>query len=489
MSALQEQTEFRIGEKRVESKMSDNEKKLGLHSVVSVSVGLVIATSCLVSLGQGAGSVGTIFIVAMIVACLLNMTTIASLSELNALMPNTTGGLAQYTLACMGPFPTLISMVGGYLICNIMSSGVEASIFAYAMATTIPLPIPSIVWTLIMTAIVTIANLYGVDMFAKLQDVVAFLLVGSMVVLGLIGMFKLGTGQVVSQPYNMTTKFSDVIPTVAIAIWLFIGAEYVIPVSKNVKNAKRNVPLGMIIGLVLICVVQAIMVLGFHNYTPWNDLLNSAAPHLLYGENLLGKAGRIWMTIVSVLAVVSSQNSTVNGLSEICQGMAKMNMMPRIFAKTNKKNVPWFGVIFVSVFIFVFAKLSDGSSDAISFLILVGSVFWMISYVLAHMDVLILRRRLPKAPRSFKVPFGPVLPIVGIAGIIYMILNISTDPVERNMIWLVTGITFAVLAVYSFFWIKFKMKMPVFKSVPLEKVMAMENSMYYTIRKRRGIWR
>lgn len=57
------------------------------------------------------------------------------------------------------------------------------------------------------------------------------------------------------------------------------------------------------------------------------------------------------------------------------------------------------------------------------------------------------------------------------------------------MTWLVTGITFAVLAVYSFFWIKFKMKMPVFKSVPLEKVMAMENSMYYTIRKRRGIWR
>ena len=32
------------------------EKKLGLKSVISVSVGLVIATSCLVSLGQGAGT-------------------------------------------------------------------------------------------------------------------------------------------------------------------------------------------------------------------------------------------------------------------------------------------------------------------------------------------------------------------------------------------------------------------------------------------------
>lgn len=72
--------------------------------------------------------------------------------------------------------------------------------------------------------------------------------------------------------------------------------------------------------------------------------------------------------------------------------MAKMNMMPRVFAKTNKHGVPYFGVVFVSAFIFVFAALSDGSSDAISFLILVGSVFWMISYILAHIDVLILRK-------------------------------------------------------------------------------------------------
>lgn len=425
----------------------------------------------------------------MVIACLLNMTTVASLSELNALMPNTTGGLAQYTLTSMGPFPTLISMVGGYLICNIMSCGVEASIFSYAMATTIKLPIPSLAYTLIMTVIVMIANLYGVDMFAKIQDVVAFLLVGSMLVLGIIGMLGLGTGQEVVQPYNMASDFKGVVSMIAVAFWLFIGAEYVIPVSKNVRNAKRNVPLGMMIGLGLICVVQSVMVLGFHNYTPWGELADSAAPHLLYGENLLGSAGRIWMTLVSALAVVSTQNSTVNGLSGICQGMAKMNMMPRIFAKTNRHNVPYFGVIFVSVFIFVFAALSDGSADAISFLILVGSVFWMISYILAHIDVLILRRRLPKAPRSFKVPCGPLFPLIGIAGTAYMILNISTDPAERNMIWLVTGITFLILAVYSFFWIKYKMKMPVFKSVPMEKVLAMENSMYYTIRKKRGIWK
>ena len=463
------------------------EKKLGLRSVISVSVGLVIATSCLVSLGQGAGTIGVIFIVAMVIACLLNMTTIASLSELNALMPNTTGGLAQYTLASMGPFPTLISMVGGYLLCNVLSSGVEASIFAYAMEQTFHLPIPRLACTIIMTIILLIANLRGVDMFAKIQDLVAYLLVGSMVLMGIIGALGLGTGKMIHQPMCMATNFSSVVSMTAVAFWLFIGAEYAIPISKEVKNAKKNVPLGMMLGLIIICVVQSVLVLGFHNYTDWKQLADSAAPHLLYGVNLLGQPGKIWMAFVAALAVISSQNSGIQGLSSICQGMAKMNMMPQCFGKTNKNGVPYIGVWFISIAIMAFAVISNGSTDAISFMILVGSVFWMISYILAHVDVLILRRRLPKAPRSFKSPGGGLLQIIGILGTVYMVLNISTDPAERNAIWLITIVVFAILAVYAFFWIRYKMKMPVFKSVPLEKVMAMENSMYYVVRRRRGL--
>ena len=465
------------------------EKKLGLRSVISVSVGLVIATSCLVSLGQGAGTIGVIFIVAMVIACLLNMTTIASLSELNALMPNTTGGLAQYTLASMGPFPTLISMVGGYLLCNVLSSGVEASIFAYAMEQTFHLPIPRLAYTIIMTIILLIANLRGVDMFAKIQDLVAYLLVGSMVLMGIIGALGLGTGKMIHQPMCMATNFSSVVSMTAVAFWLFIGAEYAIPISKEVKNAKKNVPLGMMLGLIIICVVQSVLVLGFHNYTDWKQLADSAAPHLLYGVNLLGQPGKIWMAFVAALAVISSQNSGIQGLSSICQGMAKMNMMPQCFGKTNKNGVPYIGVWFISIAIMAFAVISNGSTDAISFMILVGSVFWMISYILAHIDVLILRKRVPNAPRSFKVPLGKILPLIGILGTTYMILNISTDSAERLAIWGVTGIAFLILGIYSFFWIKYKMRMPVFKSVPMEEVMAMENDLYYVIRKEKGIWR
>jgi hypothetical protein len=56
-------------------------------------------------------------------------------------------------------------------------------------------------------------------------------------------------------------------------------------------------------------------------------------------------------------------------------------------------------------------------------------------------------------------------------------------------IWILAGVTFLVLGVYSFFWIKYKMRMPVFEPVPIPEVLAMENDLYYEIRHRRGIWR
>jgi len=466
-----------------------DEKKLSLRNVVSVSVGLVIATSSLVQLGQGAGVIGEMFIVSMIIACGLNMITMATMSELNSLMPNVTGGLAQYTLAGAGPVPTIVLMVGGYMISNILSSGVEASIFAYAMGQVIPLPVPNFLWTVLASVIILVANLRGVDMFAKVQDLVAYLLLGSMLIMGLMGVFRMGTGQAVQQPAVMNASFQNVVSMTAVAFWLFIGAEYAIPISKSVKNARRNVPLGMFIGLGIICLVQSVMVLGFHNYTLWSDLASSPAPHLMYGEALLGKAGKIWMTFVAALAVVSTQNSTVQGLAAIFAGMSKTNLMPQFFGKTNKSGVPYIGVWPVSLSIMAFAYLSQDSSDRISFLILVGSVFWMASYIMAHIDLLIFRRRLPNAPRNFKVPGGTTLPLIGIAGTAFMIANISTDPVERVRILGLTGAVFVVLFVYAVLWTKLRMKMPVFKAVPMEKVLAMENSMYYRIRKDRGIWR
>lgn len=219
-------------------------KKLGLPSVVSTGVGLIVATSCLMSLGQGAGNVGVVFIIAMLIACALNILTAMSLAELNALMPNLSGGLAQYTLACLGPLPTIVSMIGGYLICNSLAASVEAAMFGNVLTELLGLPMPSTAVSVTIIVLLVVVNLFGVDMFAKIQGIVAYSLIASLVIMGIIGAVGAGTGKVVEQPAALTTDIGEIMGMVSVAFWLFIGVEFIIPIARDVRDAKKTSRVG-----------------------------------------------------------------------------------------------------------------------------------------------------------------------------------------------------------------------------------------------------
>ncbi len=454
------------------------EKKLGLPSVISTGVGLIVATSCLMSLGQGAGALGTGFIVAMIIACAINILTALCMAELNALMPNLTGGLAQYTLAGMGPFITIITMVGGYIVCQAIAGSVECAMFGNAINTVFQTGLPSSFFCILLLIVLITANLMGIDMFAKIQNVVVYGLIFSLVIMGLMGILGMGSGKEVVQEMNLADSFSDCFGLLGLAFFLFIGSEFVIPISKNVKNERKNIPLGMVASLLIILGMQIIMVLGMGHYTLWSELADSASPHILYGSSLLGRVGSIWMIFVSIFAVISTVNSAISFLSYMCAGMAKIGLLPEFFLKKNKRGAYYIGVLMIGTIMILVNATGLSTSDSLSFMILVAIVFWMISYVIADINVLIFRYRLPKTPRTFKVPFGPIIPLLAIVGNLFMIWNIDGDPATRNLIYQIDLIIFALLTVYAVVWCKFKLKRPLFKPIPNHEVMAMEHDLY-----------
>jgi len=461
-----------------------DDKNLGLKNVISTGVGLIVATSCLLSLGIGSASIGTPFIYSMIIACVINIMAALTVSELNAIMPNLTGGLAQYTLACLGPFITIIVMVGGYLICNTLISSAECAMFGNTVTNVFPhIPIKGSTYCIGLLIILILSNLRGVDMFAKIQDFVAYGLIASLTILGILGCIKINPTNVITQPAVISSKFSDITSLCGLAFFLFIGCEYVIPISNRVKNARRNVPLGMVLSLLIVLVMQTFLVFGFKNYTPWAELGQSTTPHVLYGSLLLGKAGVIWMAIVSILAVISSINTVLSALSYIAQGMAKIELLPAFFMKTNKKGAPYVGILIIGGTMIVINTTGLSTTDQLSFIILTGCVFWIAAYIVLHINVLVLRRRLPNVPRTFKVPFGPIIPILGIIGSVLMIWNIDSNPDTRLLIFKISGTIFLLLGVYATIWIKLIKKQKLFIPVPVEKVMAMENELYHEQRK------
>ncbi len=455
------------------------EKKLGLPSVVATGVGLIVATSCLLSLGQGSAAIGTPFIITMIIACAFNILTALSICELNALMPNLTGGMAQYTLASLGPFISIVITVGGYLTCQTIMGSSEAAMFGNTLNSVFSdFPVSGASYSILLIIILTILNLYGVDMFAKIQNIVAYGLIGSLIIMGIMGTFKLAPGDVVTQETVISSSPKDIFSLLGLAFFLFIGVEFIVPISSQVKNARFKVPVGMVISLVAILVMQIFMTIGFSHYTPWEELGTSSVPHILYGTLLCGKFGTAWMTIISLLAVVSTLNTALFSIAQICSGMAKINLLPSVFMRKNKKGAPYVGLLLDAVIMVIINATGLSSSEQVTFLILTGCTFWIFSYIILHIDVLVLRKRLPKAPRTFKLPLGPVIPIIGVIGNAFMIYNIDSDWTVKKKIYLIFLIVLAILSVYATIWIKRVMKRPMFKAYQIKEIMAMETDLY-----------
>lgn len=459
------------------------EKKIGLASVVATGVGVIVATSCLLSLGQGSALIGTPFIISMVIACFINILFVSSVSELNALMPNLTGGLAQYTLTCMGRFVTIVVMVGGYLLGNTIVASVECAMFGNTIIELLPnSTISAVAYSLWILIVLIFVNYRGINIFATVQNVVAYGLILSVVIMGIMGALQLGTGEVVIQEAVIASDFSSIMSVAGMAVFLFIASEFIIPISPKVKNARRNVPLGMVLSLLIILIMQTILVYGFKNYTAWEDLLGSSAPHVLYGTNLLGQFGMIWMSVVTIFAVVSTVNTNISSLSYLAQGMAKIELLPPIFNKTNKNGAPYIGITVIGGGMIIFNLFDLTSADNLLFLIMCAVVFMLLAYLMCHINVLILRKRLPKAPRTYKTPFGLTVPIVGGLGVIWMLWNVDSSLEAKLKIYAVTFGAIVLIGIYAFIWLKFIIKKPFFKPMEVKDVMAMENELYFEYR-------
>ena len=457
-------------------------KKLGLFSAVATGVGMLVATSCFISLASGTSMVGTPFIIAIVTACLLNMIVITSISELNAVMPNLTGGLAQYMLAGLGPVATIIAMLGGYIIANIFAAPAEGAMFANVMNDFLGNGIPPAGWSVSLTVILVVINLMGVNMSALVQSIIASFMVISLLILGIIGAFGLGSGETVTQTVELNVGIKDVLPLTAVAFWFFIDSEFIVPIGKDMRNP-RLVPLSMFLSLGIMCVIQIFLSLGFKNYTLYQELGTADSPHILYAVNMLGKVGKYWIIAVALFAAVSTQNAIIGCVSEICCGMAKSNLLPAIFQKKNKKGAPYVAILLMGIITIIIEATGLSSGDAVQFMILTSSIFLMLSYITYHFDVIVLRKKLKTVPRTFKVPLFPILQIIGIIGTIYMMYNISTDSAEKHKIFILFFILFVLLFIYAILWTKLKLKKPLFKSISVREIMAMESPLYYAVRK------
>ena len=229
---------------------------------------------------------------------------------------------------------------------------------------------------------------------------------------------------------------SGVLRGAGVVFFVFIGFDIVATMAQEAKNPQRNMPIG-IIGSLLVCtvlfVVFGYVMTGLAHYTEFKD---SAAPVAVAIE----KTPYGWLSTAIIGAILIGYTSVILvdllGQSRVFFSMSRDGLLPGVFSRVHPRfQTPHKSNLLLGAFISLFAGLVP--------IHVVGemcSIGTLLAFVMVCVGVLIMRKREPDAPRSFRTPWVPVVPILGIVTCLVMMLSLPGDTWIRLFVWLAIGL-------------------------------------------------
>jgi basic amino acid/polyamine antiporter, APA family len=252
--------------------------------------------------------------------------------------------------------------------------------------------------------------------------------------------------------------FSGIIRAAAIVFFAYIGFDAVSTAAQEAKNPKKSMPWG-ILGSLAICTVLYILfahvMTGVTSYTSFSGK-EGIAPVAVAIEHM-GKpdaAGVIhpdypWLNRAIIVAILAGYSSVILvmllGQSRVFFSMSKDGLLPPVFHRVHPKyRTPAKSNTLFMVFVSLFAAFVP--ARVVGEMTSIGTLF---AFILVCIGVWILRVKQPDAPRAFKTPLVPLIPILGIFTCLFMMVFLPLDTWIRLLVWMVIG-----LDVYLFYGMK-----------------------------------
>jgi basic amino acid/polyamine antiporter, APA family len=243
--------------------------------------------------------------------------------------------------------------------------------------------------------------------------------------------------------------FSGIIRAAAIVFFAYIGFDAVSTAAQEAKNPKRDMPIG-ILGSLAICtilyIIFAHVMTGVTSYTTFAGK-DGIAPVAVAIDHMgtvdatgVLKPDYPWLNRAIVVAILFGYASVIlvmlMGQSRVFFSMSKDGLIPKIFSAVNpntqtpaKNNLLF--MLFVSLFAaFVPARVVGEMTS-------IGTLF---AFILVCIGVWVMRNKMPELPRAFKTPLVPLVPILGIATCLGMMVFLAPDTWIRLLVWMLIGL-------------------------------------------------
>jgi APA family basic amino acid/polyamine antiporter len=238
------------------------------------------------------------------------------------------------------------------------------------------------------------------------------------------------------------------------ALWAYDGWNNMPMVAGEIQNPQKSIPLSLIIGVGGVMLIYTLANIAYVYALPFDELLNANSKLHPEGlpaatkaaEGFLGASGTVLLSAAFFISAIGALNGSILTSSRIPYAMATENMMPRFLAAVNTRtHVPVRSVILQGVWASVLA--ASGTFDQLTdYVVFAGWVF----YALAAISLIIFRFRIPNAPRGYRVPAYPWLPLAFAGTALALLINtLMVSPRES-----LAGLLFIASGVPVFFWMR-----------------------------------
>lgn len=216
----------------------------------------------------------------------------------------------------------------------------------------------------------------------------------------------------------------------------FIGFDAVSTAAQEAKNPQKGMPIG-ILGSLAICTV--LYVLFAHVMTglvPYYKFAGDAKP----AATAFAVTGYDFLQTGLIVAILAGYTSVIlvmlMGQSRVFYSMSNDGLLPKFFSDIHPKfRTPWKTNLFFMVFVSLFAGFVPVSD--LGHMVSIGT---LLAFSLVCIGVLIMRKKMPDAKRSFRTPLVPFVPIAGVAVCFYLMYSLPSESWFRLIIWMVLGV-------------------------------------------------
>ncbi|MEM5405154.1 amino acid permease [Paraburkholderia unamae] len=425
-------------------------KALGALDLTFLGIGAIIGTGIFVLTGTGAVQAGPALMIAFLIAAVACCFAALAYAEFASTIP-VAGSIYTYSYATLGELAAWVIGWDLMLEYGLATSAVSVGWSGYlqsllsgfgltlpAALSAAPGAVPGVHTLfnlpafLVMMAITGLLSV-GVRESTRINNIMVAIKVTVVLLVIAVGVFHVTPAN--WHPF-MPNGWRGVFGAAAVMFFAFIGFDSVSSAAEEVKNPKRDLPVGIIASLAVCAVLYvavAAVVTGIvpsprfaHVGHPVSFALQVAGENWVAGFIDLGAV----LGMLTVILVMSY------GQTRIIFAMSRDGLLPAKLSKVHPRfATPFFTTWLVGIFFGLIGALVP--LNVLAELINIGT---LAAFSMVSIAVLVLRKTHPHLPRAFRCPGVPVVPILAVASCLFLMINLQPLTWVAFLVWTAFGL-------------------------------------------------